>query len=761
LAETAPPDVCKIRSWYAPRPRVSALQGVRSPFHNREHLRSCRPSLRWISSWLLLVAIQAAAQTPYRQVVIQKGAHPALRSAAGIIARESGMSADAIQTVAHPSLPHRGQIVLVTAPASRAELAWLGSKAGQIRHDGYMLVIRNGGALIYGARPRSLLYAAGDWRLWKDQSDGTLLQGPDFAIRSGGYDASRSVAEYVAELGVNVLIAKPNDAVVTLKDTLPEVYGRLSAEEQTRLDRARAERVKRNQELARECRDADVELYAFLFGSDFEGWSKSLYEAVLKAYPSAKGTPGPSSFEKARLCPSDPMTWKVIRAYVQDFMDQSFADGLYATFWDKYGLDCQDDRCSRSGLNKFANQVYETVHQYYEVLRPMGKKLVVRTWSSGVPHWLGSEYVHAPGYDDFGGSGVELWSRVIKELPSDIALQTKVYDSDCQPDSRFTPWLGQGAPHIQIAEYQISGQTVGRFYFPASSVEYNAATMRRAHGLLGAEAGVSVFPGGTMQSGYSLFDDILNSVNLYAWRRLSWNVNVDLARVWREWAMPIYGEQAAPHVIRALQLSEEAVNRTFSTLAMGSSTNSDFARTIERRETLLKYTNRYYLPEYARSLEPNKENIQRVIEEKAECLRKITGMLSELEQARPFLKKEQFEELATRFDWLKQFASASAHLDESLWRYRYLRYLASMLTSDPEQLKLLAQNYDAVKEDDKRLFRFDPSQKFSCYQTPLGQLRVTPSLGSPVPLMKELYERSRTLVESIVGPDYLPAEARR
>jgi hypothetical protein len=214
-------------------------------------------------------------------------------------------------------------------------------------------------------------------------------------------------------------------------------------------------------------------------------------------------------------------------------------------------------------------------------------------------------------------------------------------------------------------------------------------------------------------------------------------------------------------VIKALQLSEEAVNRTFSTLAMGSSTNSDFAHTIERRETLLKYTNRYYLPEYAKALEPTKENIQRVIDEKAECLQKITEMFAELELARPFLKNAQFEELRTRFDWLRQFAMASAHLDESLWRYRYLRYLASMLTTDPEQLKYLAQNYDAVKEDQKRLFRFDPAQKFSCYSTPLGQLKIAPSLGSPVPLMKELYDHSKTLIESIVGPDYLPAEARR
>jgi hypothetical protein len=715
----------------------------------------------WIPSLLLLVAIQATAQSTYRQVVIQNGSHPAVRSAAQVIIHKLGMSGDALKTVAHLSLPRRGQIVLLSAPGSRVELEWLGPKGKDLRNDGYMVVFRNGGALIYGARPRSLLYAAGDWRLWKDQSAGTLVQEPDFAIRTGEYDANRPVAEYVAELGVNVLIGKPNDAVVTLKDSLPEVYRQLSSEQQSHLDSAKAERAKRHQELARECRDADVELYAFLFGSDFELWSNALYQAVLKAYPSVKGTPGPASFEKARLCPSDPMTWKVIRAYVQDFMEQSFADGLYATFWDKYGLDCQDDRCVRNGLSKFPNQLYEAVREYYEVLRPMGKKLVVRTWSSGVPHWLGPEFVHAPGYGHFGGSGIQLWSRVIQELPSEIALQTKVYDSDCQPDSRFSPWLGQAGPHIEIAEYQISGQTVGRFYFPASSVEYNAATMRRVHELLGAKGGVNIFPGGTQQPGYSLLDDIANSVNIYAWRRLSWHVNADLAQVWREWAVPIYGEQAAPHIINALRLSEEAVNRTFSTLAMGSSTNSDFARTIERRETLLKYTNRYDLPEYAKALEPTRENIQRVVEEKAECLRKIAEMFSELEQARPFLRKEQYEELATRFDWLRQFSSASAHLDESLWRYRYLRYLASMLTTDPEQLKYIAQNYDSVKEEQKTLFRFDPAQKFSCYRTPLGQLRNAPSLGSPVPLMKELYEQSKTLIESIVGPDYLPAEVRR
>jgi hypothetical protein len=455
------------------------------------------------------------------------------------------------------------------------------------------------------------------------------------------------------------------------------------------------------------------------------------------------------------------MTWKLVRAYVQDFMEQSGADGMYATFWDRYGIYCQDDRCQHSGLNKFPNELYECVKQYDAAVRPLGKKLIVRTWSSGVPHWLANEFVHAPGYGSFGGTGADLWARVIKELPADIIIQTKVYNSDCQPDPPFSPLLGQAKPHTEIAEYQISGQTIGRFYFPASTVDYDAWTMRKAHELVGSEGGVNIFPGGTHQSNYSVFDDILNSINLSEWRELSWNINADLDKVWLDWAVPIYGARAAPHIVKALKLSEEGVYRTFSTLGMGSDTNSGFAGNIARRETLLMYTNRYYLPEFAKLLEPTQANIRRVAEEKATNMRRIDEMFSELEQAKPDLRPEQYQELATRFGWLKEHAICAGLLDESLWRYRYLRYLAAQQTTDPEQLQYLAAAYDGVKEHAPRLFRYDPAQKFSCYSVPLGQLRIKPSLGSPLPLMKELYDKSRQLIEGIAGPDYLPTDWRR
>jgi hypothetical protein len=376
-----------------------------------------------------LIAVPAAAQSgssqpggsqpSYRRIVIPADCHPAVRSAARILAHSLAIPESDIKTVSAPRLPSGGEIVLATAqgsPGSLAQRQALGPDAKPIRHDGYMIVFRGGGALIFGNRPRSLLYAAGDWRLWKERASGTFLREPDFALR--------------------------------------------------------------NRALASQCRDADVPLYAFLYGNDFNSWSPALYAAAVKAYPSVKGTPAPASFEKAFLCPSDPMTWKIIRAYVQDFMEQSGADGLYATFWDRYGLYCQDDRCLRTGLNRFPDELYECVKQ----------------------------------------------------------------------------------------------------------------------------AG----------------------------------------------------------------------------------------------------------------------------------------------------------ELATRFGWLKEFAICSRYLDESLWRYQYLRHLASMLTTDPEQLKYLAEAYDAVKQHEPLLFQFDSAQKFSCYDTTLGQLRIRPSLGTPLPLMKELYEKSKAAVEGIVGPDYRP-----
>lgn len=680
----------------------------------------------------------------FDRIVIADTAHPAVRSAAALIAEKLALPAGAVQTSARPTAAP-GVLVLKVEPAQAA-----------LRHDGYTAAFGDGSATICGARPRSLLFAAGEVHLWRDRTNGTLTRDPAFAVRNVFYASRRSVAAFVAELGCNAVLIN-QAGTVTLEKTLPEVFGQLEPASQKRLRKQQADDAARGARFAQACRDADVDLYPMLYGNDLARWSPALLTAALKAYPSAKGTPATQSWERAALCPSDPATWKIVEAYVREYAQQTPAAGLYVTFWDHYGLYCQCARCRKNGLSQFPNQVAACVSHTHAALAPLGKRLVIRTWSSGVPHWLGEQWVHAPGYDHFGGAATSLWARVIAETPPEIAIQTKVYHADCQPDARFSTLLGQAKPHTEIAEWQITGQTTGRFYFPASTVGHTAETMRKSFARVGPSGGVSLYPGGTRQAHYDLLDDIANSINVRAWREFSWQPDADVDRIWLDWATPIFGKAAAPHVVCALRRSEAAVNRVFSTLGLGSDTNSGFANTIARRETLLKYTNRYFLPEGRSALEPTLENVARVSAEKDECLRQIDDMLRDVERAKPALKPEQAAELATRIGWLREFAVCAKALDESLWRYRYLRHQAELLTTDPEQMRFLTQAYDVVQEQRKKLFLFDPAQTFSGYDAPLGEL-PKPSLGSPVALMRELYDKSRACVETAVGPDALPAE---
>jgi hypothetical protein len=705
-------------------------------------------ALAWLSALLLP---ELGITATYQKIVIAESAHPAVQSAAQMLARSLGLPPAAVQAVRETPQPTPGVITLTTGNLPD----------GRLKHDGYTVAFRNGGAQISGARPRSLLYAAADFRLWKDRSGTTFMRDPSFAVRAVPKPRQMSMAEAVATLGVNTVIAG-RAPIVSLRRTLPEVYGLLSEFDQRRLDQQEQFSAQESARVLEECKAADVTCYTDMpYGNNFSRWSPALYQAALKAYPAAKGTPATTSWEKAALCPSDPGTWKLFDAYVREMAEQAGTDGLYATFWDEFGIYCQCERCKRSGLDRFPNELYLQIKHYNDVLSSMGKRLMLRTWSSGAPHWLSNEWVHAPGQDGFSGLGDNLWSRVIKELPASITLQTKVYSTDCEPDARFNTLLGKAKPHTELVEYQITGQTVGRFYFPASTVDYMAATMKKAFALVGPEGGSEVGPGGTQQSNYSPYDDILNSINVYAWRELTWDVSADVNKIWNDWAARIYSPGSASHIIKALRLSEEATNRTFSPLGFGTSTNSDFAGNIARREALLKYTNRYFLPESAKYLEPTKANIQRLVEEKTACAATIEQMFRELELAKPHLSPEQAGEIATRFDWLREFFIVNRALEESLWRFRYVRYLNGMLTSDPEQMKYLAEAYDSVTAHKARLFRYDPSQKFSCYDRPLGELQRKPALGDPLPLMKELYDKSRTYLEEAIGPDFIAAEWKR
>ena len=221
-------------------------------------VRAFRLSL--IGALCATVVLPAA---PYKRIVLPPDSHPAAKSAAAILAGKLGLP------VADAGSAGPGDIFLATD-----------SRPSQT--DGYKITFQHGAATVVGARPRSLLYAAGDVDQWKDRTT-TYIREPSFAIRTATYDPTRSVAAYVAQLGVNILITRTNPSVVTLEKTLPEVFALLSPEQQSRLRESRAAQLAANQKLAQQAHDADVTIYAFLYGNDPTGWSRPLYDAALAA----------------------------------------------------------------------------------------------------------------------------------------------------------------------------------------------------------------------------------------------------------------------------------------------------------------------------------------------------------------------------------------------------------------------------------------------------------------------------------------------
>jgi hypothetical protein len=696
-------------------------------------------------------------------IVVEADAHPAALSAARMMARALGVPDARIARERRVGVPAAGTLVLDYGEPSREQVAFIGRDPRTVRFDGYLVRFDGGRALVFGRRPRSLLYAAGDVELWKRRGEGTYLREPAFETRDVNLGGADDVATLVARTGANLVFERFDADFVTLRDAFPRVYDRLAPADRARILQQKEEISERAARLAAACHAADIDFYPFLYGNDMARWSPALMRAVYAVYPDVRGLRAPHSWEKASLNPALPETWELIDAFVTEFASTLHGDGLMATFWDDYGLYSQDSLSVAAGLNRFDTELERTVGVYHRALERLGQPLIVRTWSSGRAHWatlrnnqgeMEHQFVHAPGYGGFSGTRYDLWKGVIEKVPASVTLQTKVYFSDCFPDARFNPLIGQTGAHPQIVEYQMAGQTTGNYWLPAANVEHTRRTLKEAHRRMGAHAGTSAIWGGTHQVHYQAFDDVVNSVNMYAWRAFSWDLDADPDSVWSAWAVPIYGERAAPHVIAALKLSEPVVDRLFTTLGLGWDTNSGFPRTIYRREVLLTYTNRYSLPEYRRYLEPTLENVRRVAAQKDSVLRDVDRMFAELESARADLTPARYDELRTRFDWLRAVARENRELEVAYWRFRYLRHLFALRDTDPGQLALIADAYDAVRQYKADLFRFRDDQRFSAWDLPLGQLdrirRI--GLGDPEPLMKEIHDESSRYVEEITGP---------
>lgn len=632
-----------------------------------------------------------------------------------VLALSSG--GEVVTTCEHEAAREAVRILETKVPGGIAVRLEVGSgpKLKGVRYDGYAVSRSGGEFTVSGARPRSLLFAAGEPHRWLALADGQrLVRNPAFKTRLLNETASsRPHADWIAATGCNTVHlarnAKPREAAAW--------------------------------------KAADVDVYAFLYGCNPLKWGAKACEDFLADHPSARAVDRGRSWEKGVMCPSDTATWRFFADKVRAVAGAAEYDGIVVTFWDDYGLYCNCRRCQANGMNRFPDEIAAVVKCFEEALRPLGKKLIVRTWASGAPHFLRDEWVHAPGYSG-PEDAIATWGKAFAESSPATVFQTKVYNCDCQPNPPFSNLLGRAKDRTEIAEWQITGQTVGLQWLPAAVVDHTKRTMARALELVGPEGGVCIYAGGYHNRGYEALDDVVNSINVYVWRQLSWNPSDDVEALWREWACPVYGE-GAEAAIAAMKLSEYASAAAFSPLGLGAPTESRFAGTIQRREDLLRYTNRQY-PDAEGSasafLAPTKENTLAVVREKTYWLDRIAA-------ARARLGSDAASaELNLRLGWLETQLVVTRALDGALWRYRYLRHLRDMGTTDIEAMKEIEADFQTIREHGPRLFGHSPDLKLSCYREIAGEREI--SLRSPVPLMRDIVTNAIECVERIAGPEW-------
>ena len=110
-------------------------------------------------------------------ILVPSSAHPAFASAAKILAKKLKLDEAAVRTYDGAAKPTSGAIVLALAKDGKLPAAEMP------RHDGYT-VTYTGGTVVWGARPRSILFAAGEPHHWAEARTLPYRRNPDFALRN-------------------------------------------------------------------------------------------------------------------------------------------------------------------------------------------------------------------------------------------------------------------------------------------------------------------------------------------------------------------------------------------------------------------------------------------------------------------------------------------------------------------------------------------------------------------------------------------------
>lgn len=183
-----------------------------------------------------------------------------------------------------------------------------------------------------------------------------------------------------------------------------------------------------------------------------------------------------------------------------------------------------------------SERVAKLLRTIYEVCKEYNKTLYVRTWAA-----------------------VEWITEGIKMTPKEIGVMNKVTQSDFGTYWPHHPNIGIYGDRPQVVEFDLCGQYLGRSQIPSAKPAYIKYRWRYAFGkgVIGAIGRVGTleqnFSGkmGNLQIENTHVIGTPNEINLYAFSKILANPDIDIDKIWEEWAGKKYGSDAVPYIISA------------------------------------------------------------------------------------------------------------------------------------------------------------------------------------------------------------------
>ncbi|PRR73592.1 hypothetical protein [Neomoorella humiferrea] len=361
-------------------------------------------------------------------------------------------------------------------------------------------------------------------------------------------------------------------------------------------------------------------------------------------FPDIVETIHPELRKKGYLCCSEMFWWEFLRTkYEELFADLSGLDGIITSPGSRESkLSISSNRCTcKRCQNLNASEwYYNLIMSIYEPTKNAGKELVVR------------DFVFDPQ------SHASL-AEAMERLPEDIIFSLKNTPHDFYPTFPNNPQLGRIKRQKIWIEYDVMGQYFG--WGIAPSIMVRDIARRLAYGREKGASGILIRTDWEGLPGHSCFDTA-NIINLYAAAMFSENISTRIKDVYYRWLIDqgfleekLSAEQeeiCMDWIMGIFESTWDIVRKTLFINDCVFSDSSTFPVSIEHAFWLAEEKNslRDWDITKAEALNPTKENVQKILDEKDEAWKQYEKIKEQLFLANRGLVNNIYEKLKREFE---------------------------------------------------------------------------------------------------------------